>query len=93
MITAFIIVAVLFGLKLAWNVSLPFGLAPGRGASLMPLVELVLLVAAIVLAAFEPRVIWRPATVALVGFAMAVSSYLLMVVTGGIASWLEKRRA
>jgi hypothetical protein len=91
---AFAIVAVLFCLKILWNFSVPYVLvnAPaGRGISLLPVVELVLLGIGVTVAAFEP---WHYGTrrVVLWGLGLTVGSYLHMLIAGFLVGWLTRGR-
>lgn len=96
----FVLVAVLFCLKLLWNIAIPYALAarafkskPGQanGISLIPFVEIVLLLAAVVLSAFRSLAWpWSSAGVAFIGMAMIVASYVHMVVAGSLAGWIAR---
>jgi len=108
MITAIMfIVAVLFGLKIAWNIFTPVVLArrslsattdKPTGISMAPFVEVVLLLVLILLSAFSGGSAWfhRPMQVALWGAMAIVGSYVLFAVLGVFLGWLvaeiKKRR-
>ncbi len=84
--SAAIVVAVLFGLKLAWNVSLPLWSRPKRGVSLHPLVELVLLAVLTVLVGIAGMTWWGlPALlVGVYGVFAIIGSYGLCSLVGVI---------
>ena len=101
------VVAILFGLKIAWNIFTPIALAWGAfknresktgGVSLMPFVEIVLLLVLILLSALSHGSAWfhRPPQVALWGVVAIVGSYVLLVTLGFCFGWLvvqiKKRR-
>lgn len=98
----------LFGLKILWNILTPFSLARGLlkdcakktgGVTLMPFVEIALLIILIVFSAFSGNSAWfyRPLQVAFWGGVIIVGSYILFIVLGISLGWLvsqiKKRRA
>ncbi len=101
---AFVAVAAMFLAKIAWNLLLPGWLvrqhhkaaAPdseaAHGVSVMPIVELALLVVAILLSAIAgydwP---WSSAGVALFGFSLTVASHLFLFVLAAIARSSQRR--
>lgn len=96
----FVIVGVLFGLKILWNIAVPYAVAvrafkskPGqaKSISLMPFVEMVLLLAAVVLSVFRSLAWpWNSLGVTLIGMGMVVASYVHMVVAGSVAGWIAR---
>ena len=106
--TIMCMVAVLFGLKIIWNIFTPVVLArrsllattdKPTGISMAPFVEVVLLVVLILLSALSNGSAWfnHPLQVALWGGVIIVGSYVLFVVFGIGLGWLvaqiKKRRA
>jgi hypothetical protein len=101
------IVAILFGLKIVWNIFTPIVLAwrlffsttdKTTGISMAPVTEVVLLLVLILLSVFSGGTAWfhRPIQVALWGVVTIVGSYILCAVLGVPLSWLtteiKKRR-
>ena len=101
-------VAVLFGLKIIWNIFTPVILArrlllatadKPTGISMAPFVEVVLLVVLILLSTFSNGSAWfyHPLQVALWGGVIIVGSYILFVALGIGLGWfvakIKKRRA
>ncbi len=80
MTIVFAVLVALFGAKLAWNVSVPFWLRPGRGISLHLQVEIVLLLAMMFVAT-------RPTLVAVVGVLAIAASYGGAFVVGMLLGW------
>jgi len=102
------IVAVLFGMKIIWNILTPIVLArrsllatteKPSGISMAPFVEIVLLLLLILLSALSDGAAWfhHPTQVALWGGGIIVGSYVLFVVLGIGLGWvvaqIKKRRA
>lgn len=96
----FWICTTLFGLKLLWNLYLPYSLArdplpPGQGISLMPYLEGGLLIVGLVLAVVrgEPIVgasVWQ---LALIGAVAVAATYLHLVVVATVVGWLTRSRS
>jgi hypothetical protein len=76
----FALLAVLFGAKLVWNVSLPLWLKRGTGISLHTHIEIVLLVAMMLCAT-------RPTLVALVGVLAIAGSWAGAFLLGQVLGW------
>ena len=96
---ALYLVTTLFVLKVLWNLTLPYVLAwrryrgPGRansGISLIPYLEIVLLIIATCVAALShgPGWLHRPGRVAIWGGAVILLSYVHLAVAGVAAGWL-----
>ena len=92
--------------KLCWNVSVPFALVRrvneqrgDEGISLAPMAEMSVLAVLVVLSALSSGEQWwnRWSWTAAIGLGSIVMSYLLMIVSGGLARLLcvtgRKRRA
>ena len=97
----FVVVAVLFSIKITWNLAVPYALAAralrgdrsqSKGISLMPFVEIVLLLAALVLSLIRCSAWpWSAGGVIFIGMSMVIGSYVHLVVAGGIAGWIARR--
>ncbi|HEX8109190.1 MAG TPA: hypothetical protein VF516_15760 [Kofleriaceae bacterium] len=96
------IVTGLFLMKILWNVTVPYTLAvrsfrakdgESRGISLLPFVELALLGVAAGLSLTERGSpwSWSIGTTVLVGGAIAVASYVHLIIAGAIAGWVVKK--
>ena len=93
----------LFGLKLLWNLVLPYSLAfepltegrGSRGTSLMPYVEAVLLLIGVALAALRggTTVGMSVLRIGLIGMAAVVATYVHMAVAATIMGWLVRNRS
>jgi hypothetical protein len=82
----------LFGLKIIWNLSLPYVLAARRtsqGISLMPFVEVVLLGVGVVIGLGQTR--WPAQQIGLYGGALIVVSYIHLAVMGAVMGALFRR--
>ena len=103
----FYIVLTLFLLKLIWNISIPIDffiqsykkkLKNGSGVTLMPDIEITLLIILFCCSFFIKESIWyyRPFFVLIMGFGVLVCSYGIMFLIGKILSWcvdfLNQRR-
>lgn len=95
---AFTLVAGLCGVKVLWNLMVPYVLAVRayrsgslKGISLMPMVELVLLAASVGLAvpmgAAWP---WSPLAILAIGGTIVLGSYIHLVIVGAGAAWLAQ---
>lgn len=99
MTVLFAVVALLFSAKILWNLTVPYALAAKAyrgswtgGISLMPMVEIALLLVALVLSFVRRRPWpWSVEGVALLGAVMVVGSYVHLVVAGGLAGWIAQR--
>jgi len=98
------IAAFLFGVKIIWNIGVPFELArfAFRGntssISMLPFVEIFLLLVLVLLSAFSSGSAWfnRPMQVALWGSVAIVGSYVLFFILRRPLIWLAlqlKKRA
>jgi len=94
--------AALFCLKLVWNLVLPYLIAfdpldgrPSRGISLMPYVEVALLVIGIALAALRGGTTLGASLLQLAGTGTAavVATYAHMAVAATIMGWLVRNRS
>lgn len=93
----FLLAVGMFGLKLLWNILVPYALAirayrardeQTSGISLMPGIEILLWIVAVALAfALNRAWPWSPLGVATLGGAAMVVSHVHLVVGGGIANW------
>lgn len=98
----FFVVTGLFFAKILWNLGVPYALAAQafranredneRGISLMPIVDVALLVLLLILSFLRdaPRP-WNPGGVALFGTILFVGSYIHLLVVGGAAGWLVRK--
>jgi len=88
--------------KASWNICIPIHLArkalksdakKSPGVTLMPYVDVGILLLATASAALSSETTWHggPRNVALWGVLTVISSYALMLVLGGIAGWIVIR--
>lgn len=77
---AFTLLVVLFGTKLAWNISVPLWLRRGAGVSLHTHIEIALLLAMMLVAT-------RPTLVALVGVLAIAGSWAGAFLLGMLLGW------
>lgn len=96
----FLFVALIFILKIAWNLCVPYVLAaryrrmPGAaraGISIMPMVDLVALGAGATISFFGSWAWpWNPAGVLLLGVGCVVASYVHFLVSSALLGWLSR---
>src|SRR5262249_11368559 len=98
---AFLLAVILFSLKIAWNLTLPYLLArrarspeeASRGISPMPGLEIVLLLLGVGLSwagGLEPP--WSPTRAAVYGAVLILFSYAHLVVASAVVGLLRNRR-